>query len=126
MYVLTNRTTIPYLPPCRRRLLVLVLLLSLQLNMGSVDMDMDDGEVRFKTSACFGSAENVRPIISNFMNFHVDDGKKYLEGFAAIKNDNADSEAAMLAAGYTAQRPSNTSSDEAAELLARLLRISMQ
>lgn len=97
-----------------------------QLNMGSVDMDMDDGEVRFKTSACFGSAENVRPIIANFMNFHVDDGKKYLEGFAAIKNDDANSETAMRAAGYSVQRSSDTSSDEAADLILRLLRLSMQ
>lgn len=88
-------------------------------------MDMDDGEVRFKTSGCFGSAANVKPIIQNFMNVHVADGKKCLQGFAAIKNDNANSDSAMRAAGYGAQRTSGGNSDAAAELILQLLRLSM-
>ena len=95
-------------------------------------MDMNDGEVRLKTSACFGSADNVRPIIRNFMNFHVDDGKKYLEGFAAIKNDNANSETAMRAAGHgggggggSAGVSSGGSSEDTADLILRLLLLSM-
>lgn len=51
-----------------------------------MDVDLGDGEVWFKTSA-------------SFLGIHVDDGKGYLQGFAAIKDNKADAEDAMRIAG---------------------------
>ena len=71
----------------------------LQLLIGSVDVNLRDGEVRFKTSTPFENASNIRSVLETFLGIHVDDGKGYLQGFAAIKDNNADAEDAMRIAG---------------------------
>lgn len=64
-----------------------------------MDVDLRDGKVRFKTSAPFENASNIRSVLETFLEIHVDDGKCYLQGFAAIKDNNADAEDAMRIAG---------------------------
>lgn len=99
-----------------------------QLAIGSVDVDLSDGEVKFKTTAPFGNASNIRSVLETFLGIHVDDGKSYLRGFASIKDDNADAEEAMRIAGMSELGGMSESSgssdgseiDEAADLLLQL------
>lgn len=60
-----------------------------QLVYGHVDLDESDGEVRYKTSADFGKATDIKPIVQNFMNLHVGAGKTYLKALQAMKDDGA-------------------------------------
>lgn len=87
---------------------------------------MNDGEIRFKTSAPFGNVVNIQPIFETFMKVHVHEAKKYLEGFAAIKDSNADAEDAMRIAGISGLGGDGASedagdNDNAAGLLLQLL-----
>ena len=94
-----------------------------QLPVGSVEIDLSNGEVRFKTSAPFGNASNIRPVLETLLGIHVDEGKPYLEGFAAIKDDNADAEDAMRVAGMSGSDGGSRAGggDAAADLLLQLL-----
>lgn len=91
-----------------------------QLVIGSVDIDLSDGEVRFKTAVPFGNATNIRPIVEAFMRVHVNDGKRFLEGFVAIRDRNADAEEAMRVAGMS-ESSGGGDNDAAARLLLQLL-----
>lgn len=94
-----------------------------------MDVDLSDGEVKFKTTAPFGNASKIRSVLETFLGIHVDDGRSYLRGFAAIKDDNADAEEAMRIAGMSETGGMSESSsgssdgseiDEAADLLLQL------
>lgn len=90
--------------------------------MGTVDLDTNDGEVQYKTTGTFGAARNIKPIVKNFMNYHVEFGRRYLEGFAAIKDRNASAEDAIKIAGQTV---SDAQTSDAAEIFLRMLLLSM-
>lgn len=93
-----------------------------------MDVDLSDGEVKFKTTAPFGNGSKIRSVLETFLGIHVDDGKSYLRGFAAIKDDNADAEEAMRIAGMPELGGMSESSgssdgseiDEAVDLLLQL------
>lgn len=86
-----------------------------------MDIDLSDGEVRFKTSAPFGDAANIRPIVETFMRVHINEAKRYLEGFAAIKDGSANAEDAMRIAGCSRSSGGGLDGDADEDAAARLL-----
>lgn len=84
--------------------LLFVTLLNWEVAVGSVDLDMSDGEVRYKTTADFGEATNIKPILKTFMDYHLSCGLRYNKAFIAIKDDDASAETAMEIAGH-AKKP---------------------
>eukprot|EP00903_Cladosiphon_okamuranus_P006448 g6308.t1 len=61
---------------------------------------MSDGEVRYKTTADFGEATNIKPILKTFLDYHFSCGVRYNKAFIAIKEDDASAEKAMEIAGH--------------------------
>lgn len=121
-----NREKSAALFQMRARTLFCLLTTPSQLAVGSVDVDLNDGEIRFKTSAPFGNVVNIQPIFETFMKVHIHEAKKYLEGFAAIKDSNAEAEDAMRIAGMSGSGGDGSSggagdTDTAASLLLQLL-----
>lgn len=94
-----------------------------QLAVGSVDVDMRDGEVRYKTTADFGHASNIKPIVSTFMDFHLSCGLRYLQAFMAIKDCDVNAEKAMEIAGHRESGGGTSASDG---ILAEILSLTLQ
>lgn len=94
-----------------------------QVAVGSVDLDMNDGEVRYKTTAEFGEAKNIKPILGTFLDYHFSCGMRYLKAFIAIRDENVSAERAMEIAGHRGSRGGSSSSDG---LLAEIVRTTLQ
>ncbi|CAM9195525.1 unnamed protein product [Ectocarpus sp. 8 AP-2014] len=99
--------------------LLFVTLLNWEVAVGSVDLDMNDGEVRYKTTAEFGEAKNIKPILATFLDYHFSCGLRYLKAFIAIRDENVSAERAMEIAGHRG----GGSSDG---LLAEIVRTTLQ
>lgn len=68
---------------------------TLQLKNGHVDMDVADGEVRYKTVAVFGSAKDIKPVMSHLFELQIRSGNNILKALEAINNVGADVKTAM-------------------------------
>lgn len=95
----------------------------MQITYGSLDINFRDGGVRYKTTAAFGTAQNIVPIIQHYMNRHFASGKKYLQGLTAIKENDVDVDTAMGVAGVETSSGSRSTSTD---LLLSLPALSMK
>ncbi|CAM9107326.1 unnamed protein product [Ectocarpus fasciculatus] len=103
--------------------LLFVTLLNWEVAVGSVDLDMNDGEVRYKTTAEFGEAKDIKPILTTFLGYHFSCGIRYLKAFIAIRDENVSAERAMEIAGHRESSGGSGSSDG---LLAEIVRTTLQ